>query len=312
MPQGIDLRYLAAPSHHRLPSPSERAGRPTLGGVLRIASRLHQEPHQVAVSWPNQPLVIQIRAWGAHADELATKVPDLLGFNDRTARDFEPSRIADTFEPHRGELTPQQRVTAWHAKHPGLRLTKNLSVLDTLVPIIIAQRILGKEAKHIHRRLFRYAAEEAPGPPGIKVPPSPEALRNIGYETWHQMGLERSRARLIHRCAAEASRLESWRDLDTETLYSNLTAIPRIGPWTANRLLYALGHSDAVWIGDYNLPSFAAWNLEDVARADDQRLLELLEPFRGQRARVLRLMELEGSGPPRFGARLPLRNIQAH
>jgi hypothetical protein len=47
---------------------------------------------------------------------------------------------------------------------------------------------------------------------------------------------------------------------------------------------------------------------------DDARMVELLEPWRGQRGRVVRWLELAsrdlaGLGPPRRGPRLPSRSI---
>jgi hypothetical protein len=39
-------------------------------------------------------------------------------------------------------------------------------------------------------------------------------------------------------------------------------------------------------------------------------MLELLEPFRGQRALVVRLLELSGVAPPRYGPRLAPRRIE--
>jgi hypothetical protein len=40
-------------------------------------------------------------------------------------------------------------------------------------------------------------------------------------------------------------------------------------------------------------------------------MLELLEPYRGQRGRVQRLLELSGIWPPKYGPRAPHRNIAA-
>lgn len=294
IPKNVHLGYLGQPTHQRIPSPAEKFS-PT---SLRVATRFQDHPHQIAASWVHSTATtVEVKIWGSHAAELSLLVADLLSFNDTTADSFSPQ---------------QAPVAEWLRKSPGLRLSKNLSVFDTLIPIVLAQRIVGKEAKNIHRRMYRLASEDPPGPAGLRVPPAPSNLRQIGYERWHQMGLERSRARTIHECARIAPRIESWRDLDVEELYSNLVSIPRIGPWTANRVLYAMGHADAVCIGDYNLPSLVAWNLRREPRADDARMLELLEPYRGHRARVLRLMELHGTTPPRFGPRLALRNIQRH
>ena len=38
-------------------------------------------------------------------------------------------------------------------------------------------------------------------------------------------------------------------------------------------------------------------------------MLELLEPYQGHRGRVIRLLVAGTPGPPRFGPRLPLRDI---
>jgi len=41
-------------------------------------------------------------------------------------------------------------------------------------------------------------------------------------------------------------------------------------------------------------------------------MLELLEPWRGQRGRVCRLLRAGGPALPRFGPRLALRDLAAH
>lgn len=295
LPIDLDLQATLRGSHHTLPSPAEKR---TEAG-LALSTHRWQAPHQLRLTLPPDPnrRTISASAWGPEADTLVACAPDLLGVGDDGAAGFRPV---------------ERPLADWHRHAPGLRLRKAVSLFETLVPIVLAQKILGKEAMAIHRRWFRRAGEQAPGPPGPPVPPSPAALRETGYEDWHRFGLERRRARTLHRIAERADELESWRDLDTETLYANLTSIPGIGPWSANRLLYALGHADAVWIGDYNLPPFVAWNLAGEPRADDGRMLDLLEPYRGHRARVLRLIELHGRTPPRRGPRLPFRSIQRH
>ncbi|TME76348.1 MAG: hypothetical protein E6I46_06645 [Chloroflexi bacterium] len=62
-------------------------------------------------------------------------------------------------------------------------------------------------------------------------------------------------------------------------------------------------------LGDYHLPHQVAWALAGEPRATDDRMLELLEPYRGQRARVIRLLTLGGIQAPRFGPRMRLRRI---
>ena len=49
--------------------------------------------------------------------------------------------------------------------------------------------------------------------------------------------------------------------------------------------LVALGDSDAVPVGDYHLPHAIGYALEGTPRSSDERMLELLDPYRGQRTR---------------------------
>lgn len=65
----------------------------------------------------------------------------------------------------------------------------------------------------------------------------------------------------------------------------------------------ALGDLDAVSVGDFHLPNLVAFALAGEPRGTDARMLELLEPWRGQRARVIRLLELSGIRAPRYGPR---------
>ena len=70
-----------------------------------------------------------------------------------------------------------------------------------------------------------------------------------------------------------------------------LGRIPGCGPWTVGMVSgFALGDPDAVPVGDLHLPSLVANALVGEPRADDARMLELLEPYRGHRFRLIRLL----------------------
>jgi 3-methyladenine DNA glycosylase/8-oxoguanine DNA glycosylase len=93
-------------------------------------------------------------------------------------------------------------------------------------------------------------------------------------------------------------------------VYAALRAFAGIGPWTAAEVgIRALGDPDAVSVGDYHLPNLVCWALAGEPRGTDERMLELLEPYRGQRGRVARLLELSGLRAPRYGSRLEGRSI---
>jgi 3-methyladenine DNA glycosylase/8-oxoguanine DNA glycosylase len=131
----------------------------------------------------------------------------------------------------------------------------------------------------------------------------------LPYFAFHRFGLERRRAELIRRCAALAPRLEGLTSTEVAAL---LSRVPGIGPWTVAEVTrVAFGDPDAISVGDYHIPSLVGWVLAGDRHADDVRMLELLEPYRGQRGRIQRLLEASGLGPPRRGPRMAPRNIAA-
>ena len=92
--------------------------------------------------------------------------------------------------------------------------------------------------------------------------------------------------------------------------YARLLAFPGIGPWSAAEVAnVALGDPDAVSVGDYHLKNQVSWALAGEPRGTDERMLELLEPWRGHRGRVLRLIGIGAGHAPRFGPRMPTRSF---
>jgi 3-methyladenine DNA glycosylase/8-oxoguanine DNA glycosylase len=72
----------------------------------------------------------------------------------------------------------------------------------------------------------------------------------------------------------------------------------------------AYGDRDAVLVGDFHLPNLVAWALAGEARAEDTRMLELLEPYRPYRRRAQVLLKRSGIHAPRFGPKAALRSIE--
>ena len=91
-----------------------------------------------------------------------------------------------------------------------------------------------------------------------------------------------------------------------------LSAVPGIGAWTVAEVAQrALGDSDALSVGDYHLSQYVGWAL--VGRPlDDAGMVELLEPWRPHRFRVVRLLECSGYAKPRFGPRLTVQDHRTH
>lgn len=239
---------------------------------------------------------LTVRAWGPGSAWAVGAFPALVGAGDD-----------DT-----GFVPRHPVVRDLHRAHPGVRIPRSRAVIEALVPSILEQKVVGLEARRSYARLVRALGEPAPGPsePGLTLPPAPATLTGTPYHVFHRFGVERKRADAVRLACSYAHRLEETVAMTAADAGRRLTALPGVGPWTAAEVArVALGDTDAVSVGDYHLPHQVAWALAGEARADDGRMLELLEPYRGHRARVVRLIECAGIVAPRFGPRLPLRSI---
>ena len=66
----------------------------------------------------------------------------------------------------------------------------------------------------------------------------------------------------------------------------------------------------AVPVGDFHLPSTVAYALAGEERADDARMLDLLEEFRPHRGRVVQLLNAAHVVAPKYGPRPPIRTLE--
>lgn len=284
----IELNLTLDPLRHGAGDPSIRIEH---GSVWR-ATRTPDGPGTVCLA--NRGAEIEVTAWGPGAEWLLATAPELVGLDD---------------DP--GVLRPVHPIVrALARRFAGLRIGRTNAVFEALLPAIIEQKVTGDEARRSYRGLLRTHGEAAPGPVPLVVPPSPGRLAALPYYAFHEFGLEQRRADTIRRSAARVDRLQASAARSYEAAYAELTAIPGIGPWTAAEVgRAALGDPDAVSVGDFHLPSLVTWLLAGEPRGDDARMLELLEPYRGQRGRVVRLLEASGMAAPRRGPRMPSRSI---
>lgn len=261
------------------------------GGVWR-ATRTPEGPAAIRIHLEGSS--VQVEAWGSGASWAVAHAPALCGEEDDDSG----------FRPAPGLVADLRR------RHPGLRLARTHAVFEALVPTVIGQLVTSEQARASYQALVTALGEPAPGPVRLTLPPSPQVLAATPYWTFHRFGVERRRGESIIRAARSAKRLEETIAMDTAGAYERLQAFPGVGPWTAAKVAaVALGDPDAVPLGDYHLPHLVGYVFEGKARSTDERMLQLLEPYRGHRGRVIRLLMLAGVAAPRFGPRQPLRDI---
>jgi 3-methyladenine DNA glycosylase/8-oxoguanine DNA glycosylase len=286
----LDLRLTLAPHLRGTADPAMRLGRDR---AIR-ATRTADGPATIALTVDGERL--HVEAWGPGADRALDGAPALAGVEDGR----------DGFAPADRLLAELDR------RMPGLRIGRSRAVLEALIPAILEQKVTGAEARRAYRGIIGRWGETAPGPFGLRLLPPPEALARLPYEAFHPIGLERRRADLVRSVALRAARFEEIVDLPLPDAYRRLTALPGLGPWTAAEVaLRALGDPDAVSVGDYHIPNMVGFALAGERKATDARMLELLAPYRGQRGRVIRLLEASGIRPPARGPRMTIRSIAA-
>ena len=295
-PFGVDVRLTLSVHRHGGGDPAYRidpAGAvwrtsltPDGPGTLRLVSRPVADGTLVAG-----------QAWGPGAAWLLDTLPAQLGAHDDLSGFTARHAVV-------GELV---------LRYQGLRIGRTARVFEALVPAVLEQKVVGREAQRAWRFLLGRYGTPAPGPApaGMRVIPPASTWSRIPSWDWHRAGVEGVRARTIITAAEVATRLEHVPELDPAEADRRLRSLPGIGPWTSAEVRQrATGDADAVSVGDYHLPRAVGWTLAGRI-TDDAGMLELLAPYAGHRYRVARLIELGGRLPPRRGPRMPVRDYRA-
>ena len=292
------------------PQPGPLNLRLTLGPLRRGPSdpclRLADRAALWGIRTPDGPAALRLsvgagevtaEAAGAGAAWALENAPSFTGRDDRP----------EDFRPNHPVLERLSRELA------GLRIAASLNVIDVLVPTILEQKVTGVEAKRSYAALVRRYGEHGPGGACVMIPPAPEVLAGLPYWAFHPLGVERKRADIIRRTCARAAGLASLVDENPDEARRRLTSIAGVGPWTAANVTFAaLGDPDAVITGDYHIPHIVTWALEGRRRGTDGRMVELLEPYRGQRGRAIRLLTVGTDRPARRAPRARLRAIASY
>jgi 3-methyladenine DNA glycosylase/8-oxoguanine DNA glycosylase len=176
---------------------------------------------------------------------------------------------------------------------------------------VLGQLVQYREAQRSAAQLVRLAGTKV-GP--LRAWPLPS--RSLGLADWdlRRCGVSLRGAAALRVAGRESARFAAAAGArDWGRLHARMTAVPGVAGWTSAETRLALGDGDAVPLGDWGLPALVGHALDapDAAPADDARMLELLEPFRPHRGRILRLLMAAsfspgGPRPPRTSPRAAL------
>ncbi|WXF91373.1 DNA-3-methyladenine glycosylase 2 family protein [Curtobacterium flaccumfaciens pv. flaccumfaciens] len=214
------------------------------------------------------------------------------------------------------DVTRHEFLAAARHKQPGLRLLRTNTVVAMLVPAIMEQKVTSRQAWGAWRYLLRRHGTPAPGPApaGMMVPPDARTWARIPSWEWHRAGIEPGRSATVMRAVKLAPALERTlaHGRGGEVVSTKLQSIPGVGRWTAAETAQrSHGDPDSPSVGDFHVPALVGWALTG-APVDDDGMLELLEPWRGHRERVVRLIGGSGFRKPSFGPRITIQDHRGH
>jgi 3-methyladenine DNA glycosylase/8-oxoguanine DNA glycosylase len=274
-----------------------RMGRsdPTFRAADRVVALARRTPAgPVTVEIEHDVDALWVRTWGEGSEWIEQHLSALAGLQDRP-EDFRPEHSA---------------VRRMLRRAPGIHLPRSPVVCARVIQVVALQLVQTREAHRAWRRLVHEIGEPAPGPQGLRLAPAPKTLGKASISSLVAHAIPHKQARTMVRVARRGAELDEAAVEGREAVTALLASMRGIGPWTINLLRgSALGDSDAVPVGDYNLPQSVGWALARERRADEDRMLELLEPFRPHRFRVLRLIVLTGGRAPRTRPRRAMRPV---
>jgi DNA-3-methyladenine glycosylase II len=177
-------------------------------------------------------------------------------------------------------LDPRLAAVRGRAGAVPLRLSE--PGFESLASIIVSQQVSRASADAIFGRLT-----------GLLDPLTPQAVLDAGEAVFREAGLSRPKQRgLLAAAQAVAGGLDLHHlcSLDAGEAIAALTAVPGIGPWTAEcYLLFSAGHPDVFPARDVALQSAVGHALGIDPRPPEKTLIRIAEswaPWRGVASRL--------------------------
>ena len=275
LPAAFDLVETLGPIRLGLDDPSFELAR---GGFTRC-TMTPEGPATLRGTRRDHSIVVE--HWGDGGHWAMSRALDLLGGSDH------PERLDPSSDP---------RVDVLVDAHPGFRLCRTGDLFGALLAAVATQGVSHFHGHRAHRQLLLTLGEPAPGPASeLRTPPTSDAIAGRGAYELHKIGFDPEQAHALLRAAAFAHGFDG---IDGPLAARRaLEPIDALAPGTVERaVLTAFGDPDALLVDEVGIARLVGRFLAGESHADADRARELLEPWRGQRARLVRLIQLEGDG----------------
>ena len=250
---------------------------------------------------------VDVQAWGPGAASAVRAAPRLLGADDDWS----------AFDESAFHATLPAMVREARRRSQDVRLPASGRMVDQLVPIILEQKVTVIEARRAYRYLLHRFGSPAPSagalaPAGLVLAPTAAQWLQVPSWEWHRAGVGPQRSATVMRALRSAVALERLAALPALEAAEKLQVIPGIGVWTAAEVVQRThGCPDSVSVGDYHLAAYVGAALTG-RRTDDAGMLRLLEPWKGHRQRVVRMIQASGFRKPTFGPRMTIQDHRRH
>lgn len=173
----------------------------------------------------------------------------------------------------------------------GLRLLRVPWLFDVAAGAILQQRVAFPDAANGFKRIALQHGTVDDADNAVAFPNARHVASLPRFE-FEALGIDVKRAAALKALAKEeVFRSFLHAGVGHDELRRRLLRVPGIGPWTTEMILgFGAADADAVPVGDLHLPGLVCRVLAGERDGTDARMLELLEPYRGHRFRVVRLL----------------------
>lgn len=259
-----------------------------------------------ATRTPVGPLTMRLRLVPPDdGGETATVAVDAWGEGAEWAEVIAPA-VAGTLDHPEALATEHPGLRRLADRFAGFRLARSARVADAAIAGVCARGVSAFEAARSWALLVEAMGDDAPGPGGLRLPAAPRRVSAAEPYDLHVMGLEQGRADEVRRIASHANRLELSGSEPGSAVIDRLRGIAGLGSDAIDHARsVALGHPDAVPVVDAHHVAALVRVLRGGDASGTPHLGDLLEPFRPQRGRVVRLIGLAASDGDHAGGATP-------